>query len=182
MRRSLVETLIGAVVLLVAGFFLYFTYTTGYQRVDGYEVTAKFNSVAGLTLGSDVRMSGIKVGSVVGARLDPDSYLAVLRLRIEKSIKLPTDTTAKITSDSLLGSNYVSLEPGAETKLIPENGQIQVTQDPINVVDLIGRFIFGSSANPKQPGSKNGQQSQPQTQPQSQQNQSQGGTGTTTSP
>jgi phospholipid/cholesterol/gamma-HCH transport system substrate-binding protein len=180
MRRSLVETLIGAVVLLVAGYFLYFTYTTGYQRVDGYEVTAKFNSVAGLTLGSDVRMSGIKVGSVVGARLDPDSYLAVLRLRIEKTIKLPVDTTAKITSDSLLGSNYVSLEPGAETKLIPENGQIQVTQDPINVVDLIGRFIFGSTTNPKQPGSKQDQQPQSQTQPQ--QKQSQGGTGTTSSP
>ena len=179
MRRSLVETLIGAVVLLVAGYFLYFTYTTGYQRVEGYEVTAKFNSVAGLTLGSDVRMSGIKVGSVVGATLDPSSYLAVLRLRIENSIKLPTDTTAKITADSLLGSNYVSLEPGAETKLIPQNGQIQVTQDPINVVDLIGRFIFGSSQSPKQPSPKNGQQPQPQTQ---QQNQTQGGTGTTTSP
>jgi phospholipid/cholesterol/gamma-HCH transport system substrate-binding protein len=180
MRRSLVETLIGAVVLFVAGFFLYFTYTTGYQRVDGYEVTAKFNSVAGLTLGSDVRMSGIKVGSVVGARLDPDSYLAVLRLRIEKTIKLPVDTTAKITSDSLLGSNYVSLEPGAETKLIPENGQIQVTQDPINVVDLIGRFIFGSTTSPKQPGSKQDQQPQSQTQPQPKQ--TQGGTGTTSSP
>lgn len=179
MRRSLVETLIGAVVLIVAGTFLYFTYTTGYQRVDGYEVTAKFNSVAGLTLGSDVRMSGIKVGSVVGARLDPDSYLAVLRLRIERSIKLPTDTTAKITADSLLGSNYVSLEPGAETKIIPDGGEIQVTQDPVNVVDLIGRFIFGSSQSPKQPSPKNGQQSQPQTQ---QQNQTQGGTGTTTSP
>lgn len=176
MRRSLVETLIGAVVLAVAGFFLYFTYTTSYQRVEGYEVTAKFNSVAGLTLGSDVRMSGIKVGSVVGASLDPNSYLAILRLRIEKSIKLPVDTTAKITSDTLLGSNYVSLEPGAEDKLIPDNGEIEVTQDPINVVDLIGRFIFGSATNPKEPGSKR------QTQPQPQQNQSQGGTGTSTSP
>jgi phospholipid/cholesterol/gamma-HCH transport system substrate-binding protein len=178
MRRSLAETLIGAVVLVVAGYFLYFTYTTGYQKVDGYEVTAKFNSVAGLTLGSDVRMSGIKVGSVIGARLDPNSYLAILRLRIEKTIKLPVDTTAKITSDSLLGSNYVALEPGAETKLIPENGQIQVTQDPINVVDLIGRFIFGSATSPKQPGSNQGQQPQPQPQ----QKQSQGGTGATSSP
>lgn len=177
MRRSLVETLIGAVVLVVAGFFLYFTYTTGYQRVEGYEVTAKFNSVAGLTLGSDVRMSGIKVGSVVGANLDPNTYLAVLRLQIEKTIKLPVDTTAKITSDSLLGSNYVALEPGAEDKLIPENGQIQVTQDPINVVDLIGRFIFGSTTNPKQPGSKQDQQPQ-----QPQPKQGQGTTGTTTSP
>jgi len=177
MRRSLVETLIGAVVLVVAGFFLYFTYTTGYQRVEGYEVTAKFNSVAGVTLGSDVRMSGIKVGSVVGANLDPNTYLAVLRLRIEKTIKLPVDTTAKITSDSLLGSNYVALEPGAEDKLIPENGQIQVTQDPINVVDLIGRFIFGSTTNPKQPGSKQDQQPQ-----QPQPKQGQGATGTTTSP
>ena len=162
MRRSLIETLIGAVVLIVAGMFLYFTYTTGYQKVEGYDVTAKFNSVAGLTLGSDVRMSGIKVGSVVAARLDPDSYLAVLKLRIESSIKLPTDTTAKITADSLLGSNYVALEPGADDKMIPPDGQIQVTQDPINVVDLIGRFIFGSATNPKQPGSKPGQQGQGQ--------------------
>jgi len=149
MRRSFIETVLAAAVLIVAGLFLYFFYTTGYQKVEGYDVTAKFNSVAELKLGSDVRMSGIKVGSVVGVRLDPDTYLAILRLRIESSIKLPVDTVAKITSDSLSESNYVSLEPGADNKIIPPYGLIQVTQDPISIVDLIGRFIFGSASGPK---------------------------------
>jgi len=161
MRRRFVETLLAAAVLMVAGLFLYFICTTGYQNVQGYDVTAKFNSVAGLTLGSDVRISGIKVGSVVGAELDPDTYLASLTLRIESSIKLPIDTVAKIASDSLLESNYVSLEPGTDHKIILPNGQIQATRDPVNVLDLVGRYIFGSVGGPKQTGSKadHGQQS-----------------------
>jgi len=161
MRRSFVETLLAAAVLMVAGLFLYFIYTTGYQKVQGYDVTAQFNSVAGLSPGSDVRMSGIKVGSVVGAELDPDTYLASVTLRIESSIKLPIDTVAKIASDSLLQSNYVSLEPGTDHKVIPPNGQIQATRDPVNVLDLIGRYIFGGVGGPKQTGSKadQGQQS-----------------------
>ena len=161
MRRSFIETVMAAAVLIIAGLFFYFMYTTGYQKVEGYDVTAKFNSVAGLTPGSDVKMSGIKVGSVVGARLDPDSYLAILRLTIESSIKLPVDTVAKITSDSLSGRNYVSLKRGADNKIIPPNGQIKVTQDPVSIDDLVGRYIFGNASGPKQPGTKPDQGQQP---------------------
>src|ERR1044072_8475496 len=74
MHRSVVETVIGAVVLAVAGLFLYFPYWTGYQRVEGYNVTAKFNRVDGLGVGSDVRLSGITVGRVVATQLDPATY------------------------------------------------------------------------------------------------------------
>jgi phospholipid/cholesterol/gamma-HCH transport system substrate-binding protein len=169
MQRSVIETVIGALVLLVAGLFLYFTYTSGYQRVDGYEVTAKFNRVDGLALGTDVRLSGIKVGSVTAAKLDPDTYLAIVDMRIDKTIKLPIDTTAKITSDSLLGSNYVALEPGADDKMIADGGQIVATQDPINIGDLIGRYIFGSAggAKPQKPadGQAPGAQQPPAGQP-----------------
>lgn len=149
MHRSAIETVIGAVVLIVAAMFLYFTYNTGYQRVEGYDVTAKFNRVDGLGLGSDVKLSGIKVGRVVEAKLDPKTYLAVVDMRIDKSVKLPVDTTARITSDSLLGSNYVALEPGAEDKLIPDGGQIVATQDPVNLMDLVARYIFGSAGGAK---------------------------------
>lgn len=143
MRRSVIETVIGAVVIVVAGLFLYFTYSSGYQRVDGYDVMAKFNRVDGLTLGSEVRLSGIKVGRVVATQLDPDTYLAIIHMSIDKSIKLPLDTVAKITSDGLLGSNYIALEPGGDQKMIGPGGQITSTQDPINITDLVGRFIFG---------------------------------------
>ncbi len=158
MRRSAIETVIGALVLVVAAMFLYFTYNTGYQRVEGYTVTAKFNRIDGLGLGSDVKLSGIKIGRVVGEKLDPKTYLAIIDMRIDNSVKLPVDTTAKITSDSLLGSNYVAVEPGAEEKLIPDGGQIVATQDPINLMDLVGRYIFGSTGGakpgqgPAQPG------------------------------
>jgi phospholipid/cholesterol/gamma-HCH transport system substrate-binding protein len=161
MRRSAFETVIGAVVLIVAGMFLYFTYSTGYQHADGYEVMAKFNRIDGLALGSEVRLSGIKIGRVVSERLDPDSYLAIVRMSIDRGIKLPVDTTAKITSDSLLGSYYISLEPGAEDKLIPDGGQIVATQDPINIGDLVGRYIFGSTNGPKK-SKPDGTQSAPQ--------------------
>jgi phospholipid/cholesterol/gamma-HCH transport system substrate-binding protein len=163
MQRSVIETVIGAVVLAIAGLFLYFTYSTGYQKVEGYEVTAKFNRVDGIAPGSDVKLSGIKVGRVVGARLDPSSFLAILTLSVDRSIKLPEDTIAKITSDSLLGGNYVALEPGGEDKIIQPGGEIQSTQDPINISDLIGRFIFGGASGTKPPPGK--QQQPPGQQP-----------------
>jgi len=158
-----VETVIGAVVLAVAGLFLYFTYSTGYQRVEGYDVTAKFNRVDGLGLGSDVRLSGITIGRVVATQLDPATYLAVIHLRIDSKVKLPVDTAAKITSDGLLGSNYVALEPGGDEKMIADGGQITATQDPVNIVDLVGRFIFGGPSGGKPSGQ---QQPQPQSAPQ----------------
>ena len=159
MHRSVVETIIGAVVLAVAGLFLYFTYSTGYQKVDGYDVMAKFNRVDGLSLGSDVRLSGITVGRVVATQLDPATYLAVIHLRIDRKVKLPMDTAAKITSDGLLGTNYVALEPGGDEKMIADGGQITATQDPVNIVDLVGRFIFGGPGSGKTPPG----QPQPQT-------------------
>lgn len=170
MRRSAIETVMGAVVLIVAAMFLYFTYNSGYQHADGYEVTAKFNRIDGLALGSEVRLSGIKVGRVISETLDPNTYLAIVRLSVDRDIKLPVDTTAKITSDSLLGSFYIALEPGAEDRLIPDGGQIVATQDPINIGDLIGRYIFGSTAGPKK-----AKPDQPQSQGQSSSGQSSSG-------
>jgi phospholipid/cholesterol/gamma-HCH transport system substrate-binding protein len=158
MQRSVVETIIGAVVLAVAGLFLYFTYSSGYQRVEGYDVMAKFNRVDGLSLGSDVRLSGIVVGKVVKEQIDPATYLAIIHLRIDGKIKLPLDTAAKITADGLLGSNYVALEPGGDEKMIADGGEITATQDPVNIVDLVGRFIFGGPSTGKASGGQTGGQ------------------------
>jgi len=143
MRRSVIETIMGAVVLVVAGLFLFFAYTTSNVRAtDGYQLIARFNRVDGLANGSDVRLSGIKIGSVISQHLDPKSYRAVVGIAIDNSIKLPTDTTARIQSDGLLGNTYMVLEPGGSEDMLPPGGEIEYTQDAVNLVDLLGRFIF----------------------------------------
>jgi phospholipid/cholesterol/gamma-HCH transport system substrate-binding protein len=159
MNRNIIETIMGAVVLLVAILFLTFAYSSSSTgRVEGYQITAKFGRVDGLVSGSDVRVSGIKVGSVVDQRLDPTTFQAVVRLSIRDDIQLPTDTAARILSDGLLGSNYLSLEPGGADEIIEPDGEIAVTQDPVNIADLLGRFVFGSASQKEGEGDKPAQQ------------------------
>jgi len=143
MNRSVIETMLGAVVLFVAGFFIIFSYkTANIKTVDGYEISAKFPGIGGLSVGDEVQVSGVKVGSVVDVSLDQQSYLADVRMTIDPSIQLPSDTAAVITSTSLLGGKYMSLEPGAEEDFIKEGGSIQYTQAPQNLEQLLGKFIF----------------------------------------
>jgi phospholipid/cholesterol/gamma-HCH transport system substrate-binding protein len=148
MGRNLVETLMGAVVLLVAGLFLAFAYsTTRVQVTRGYELSAKFDRIDGLRVGSDVRLSGIRVGSVVDARLEPNTYLAIIRLSLDSSVRLPVDTVAEVASDGLLGGNFVALVPGGDDQIIPPGGEIRQTQSPVNLVHLLGRIIFSATEN-----------------------------------
>jgi phospholipid/cholesterol/gamma-HCH transport system substrate-binding protein len=151
MKRNVIETMMGAVVLLVAAAFLGFAVSSSDVRtVQGYELTARFNRIDGITTGSEVRMSGIKVGTVLSERLDPQTYLAEIKISVIDSVRLPVDSTAKVLSDGLLGDAYLSLEPGAEDAMIEPGGQIQKTQDPLNLVDLIGRFMFNAKEEPPQ--------------------------------
>ena len=146
MRRSVIETIMGAVVLVIAALFLLFAYSSSNLRgVGGYDLVARFNKVDGLANGAEVRLSGIKIGSVVRQDLDPKTYLAVVHLAIADNVKLPADSTAKIQSDSLLSGSHVNLEPGGDDKMLATGDEIKYTQDPVNLGDLIGRFIFSSA-------------------------------------
>lgn len=151
MRRNVIETVMGAVVLVVAAVFLFFAYSTSQIRsVSGYQVTAAFDRIEGIREGSDVRISGIKVGSVVGEQLDPKTYLAVVRMSIEPSIKLPTDTMAQIASNGLLGDKYLSLVPGGADETIPPGGQIKFTQPAMSLESIIGQYIFSNQQSQQQ--------------------------------
>jgi phospholipid/cholesterol/gamma-HCH transport system substrate-binding protein len=143
MSRNVIETVMGGVVLVIAALFLVFAYTTAQVRAtSGYQVTAEFDRVEGIREGTDVRISGIKVGSVVAQTLDPKTYLAIVRMSIDPGIKLPTDTVAQIASSGLLGDKYMSLVPGAEEDTIPPGGKIARTQSPMSLENLIGQYIF----------------------------------------
>lgn len=146
MSRNIIETVMGGVVLIVAGGFIALAFQSGAATSpSGYQVTAEFDNASGLGPGSEVRMSGVKIGTVASQRLDPDTFFAVVTLDISDYIKLPRDTSARIIADGLLGSNFVALEPGGDEETIPPGGEITFTQGSINVVDLLGRFIFSAA-------------------------------------
>ncbi|MBI1208661.1 MAG: outer membrane lipid asymmetry maintenance protein MlaD [Azospirillum sp.] len=143
MHRNVIETVLGAVVLVVAGFFLLFAYkSANLGKVEGYPLTAQFSNVGGLQTGSDVRISGVKVGSVSSQALDPNKYLAVVTLSINPSIKLPRDTVAVIASESLLGGKYLSLEPGGDSDQLASGDRIEFTQSTPGFEQLLGQVIY----------------------------------------
>ncbi|HUB94332.1 MAG TPA: outer membrane lipid asymmetry maintenance protein MlaD [Stellaceae bacterium] len=151
MNHNAVETVMGAVVLVVAALFLFFAYSTSQvSAVTGYTLTARFSRIEGLRDGGDVRISGIKVGSVISQTLDPKTFVAIVKMTIDPSIKLPVDTVATISSNGLFGDKYLSLEPGNEDQTIAAGGQIDHTQSPMSLESLIGQYIFSQQAQQPQ--------------------------------
>lgn len=146
MSRNIIETVMGGVVLLVAAAFVVIAFEGGsVSRESGYPVMAEFDNASGLAPGAEVRMSGVKIGVVTGQRLDPESFFAIVTMNIDETVRLPQDTSARILADGLLGSNFIALEPGGDEQTIEPGGQITFTQGSINVVDLLGRFIFSAA-------------------------------------
>ena len=144
MKGNLFEALIGAVVLAVAAFFLVFAFSsTDVGAVDGYEVTATFDRVDGVNAGADVRMSGIKIGTVTKLELDPQTFLAKATLNIDRTVELPDDSSAEITTEGLLGGKYMAIVPGGSEDVIAPGGRIQFTQSSLSLEGLIGRLGFG---------------------------------------
>ena len=150
MKRSVLETLTGAAVLLAAAAFVFFAYSTAdLGRGGGYEITAEFDNIGGLAVGDDVRMSGITIGAVSGRRLDMETFAALVTFTIDPSVRLPADSSVKIASESLLGGKYAQVTPGAEDDAIPPGGSIRFAQSSVSLEDLIGRFIFGGADDGK---------------------------------
>jgi len=148
MRNNTFETLVGAIVIAVAAGFLYYAYaTTNSASLSGYEVNAKFQRVDGLNIGTDVRLSGIKIGSVSGLALDPKTYQATVKLDIRNDVKLPDDSSIMVTSTGLLGNSYLSVSPGGSDTMIPPGGTIKNTQGSVDLMSLIGRFATGSGSS-----------------------------------
>lgn len=148
MGGNLVEALIGAIVLAVAGGFLAFAYSrTDIGSIDGYELVARFDRINGLSVGSDVRMSGIKIGTVISEELDKETFEAVVGISIDSSIQLPDDTAIKVASEGLLGGYYMSIEPGGSPDYLESGDEIEFTQGSIDLMSLVGQAIFSAGGS-----------------------------------
>ena len=146
MHRNLIETVMGAVVLGVAAFFIVFAYSKAeVGAVEGYEIQAKFDRVDGILAGSDVRMSGIKIGTVTVSSLDPKTYFAEVKMNIRSDVKIPEDTSIAVSSDGLLGEQFLALSPGGSDDMLEPGGEITTTQGSIDLMGLVGKMIFSQT-------------------------------------
>ena len=140
------ETILGAIVVAVAvGFFAFASAQAGQNgNRPGYDLSALFNRVDGINVGSDVRVSGVKVGVVKAISLDTDTYQARLTFTIDNTVKVNDQSTARIQSDGLLGGAYVSIEPGGLTPLAA-GGMIENTQGTVDLLSLFASFAGGGA-------------------------------------
>ena len=145
MKENVLEILVGSVVLILSFVFVIFTLSnTGFQQ-KGKFINAEFGNVAGLKVGDDVLIAGIKVGEVSSNTLDSKSYLAVVKLNLQNNIFIPEDSVAKISSASLLGGQYVEIIPGASDEMLKDDETIYDTRDPVSLTDLLGQAVFSAS-------------------------------------
>ncbi len=150
MANNAIETVMGAVVLAVAGGFLYFAYSnSNVKPVEGYQVSASFSNISGITPGSSVRVGGIKIGVVESLTLDPASFQAIAQLRIDDAIKLPKDSSAAVQSAGLLGEKFLALEPGGDETLLADGDKIAFTQPSVSIEEMIGKFVFSGGGADK---------------------------------
>ncbi len=164
MRESVFETLTGLAVLIAAGVFLWFAMARGSEAGAGsgdtYEVGARFNSVSGISRGTDVRLAGVKIGTVRDINLDGERFDAQVIMAISDEYELPDDTTARVQSDGLLGGAYIGLEPGGgfdvivpcdagETLFSSESGcgEILYTQGSVDLMTLFASFASGTASS-----------------------------------
>ena len=154
MGHNVIETVLGAVVLAVAALFMMFAYSSSdLQKVQGYAVSARFPMVDGLKEGSDVKVNGVKIGSIANQKLitdpGPNQYLVDVNMVIDPRVKLPTDTIAMVASESLMGGKYMSLEVGVEDETVKTDGtgRLTRTQAPMRLDDLIGQMIYSKKSD-----------------------------------
>jgi phospholipid/cholesterol/gamma-HCH transport system substrate-binding protein len=145
MANSVAETAIGAVVLAAAaGFLIYAGQTRGVQLGgESYPLSARFRSAEGISVGTDVRLAGIAVGSVTALALDPQTFEAEVTFTVQGDLALPDDSDVKIASESLLGGSYVEITPGASEVTLAAGDEILNTQSSVSLLNLLMRFGTG---------------------------------------
>ena len=146
MASHAAESLIGAAVLAAAGGFLVYAASTAdiSGGGGGYELVAKFRKAEGIDVGGDVRIAGVKVGSVSNMSLDTKTYFASVTFTVDHDVKIPEDSLAKITAASLLGDSYIAIDAGASDLMLEPGGEVTFTQGSLSLTDLIVKFGGGS--------------------------------------
>lgn len=150
MAGSRAEIAAGAAVLAVAlGFAFYAARGTGLAGggADSYALTASFRAVDGISTGSDVRLAGLKVGTISSLKLNPETFMADAVVQIRSDVQLPTDSAILISSEGLLGGNFVEIVPGGALENLAPGEEIEDTQGSVSLVSLLMKFVGGGASD-----------------------------------
>lgn len=149
MASERAEILTGAAVLAVAvAFVVYAAQGAGLTGDTGaYPLVASFRSVEGISAGSDVRLAGVKVGTITDLTLNPQTFFADAKLSIREGVLLPTDSAIVISSEGLLGGNFVEILPGGAVENLEPGGEIEDTQGAVSLISLLMKFVGGEGAS-----------------------------------
>jgi phospholipid/cholesterol/gamma-HCH transport system substrate-binding protein len=151
-QNNIAGTLIGAGVVAIALVLAALAYyRTGTGGLSGYEINAKLSKADGLAVGTEVRLAGIKVGTVSDLTLDPRTYLVTVHMNIQHDVKLPVDSSILVTQAGFLGGQYLSITPGGEDKMMTAGSYFENAQGSIDVMGLVGRFATGGSTSNQPP-------------------------------
>ena len=144
MKQGIIETLVGLFVLIVAFSFLGFAYNiSDFSKTNnGYTITANFQNIDGIAKGADVKLAGIKIGSVGSLSLEDNTYYAILSLSINEGVNIPKDSSAIVSTSGLLGGKYIRINPSASDDNFADGGKIKFTQSSLNIEDLIGKLMY----------------------------------------
>ena len=139
------ETVVGAIVLGIAIIFAVFLlkFSNVGFGAGQYTVDAKFRSAEGITVGTDVRLAGVKIGSVSNLSLDPQTFQAIARLSIKPEYQMPDDSAAIISSEGLLGGSFVEILPGGSYELMEDGSEFGETQGAVSFISLLMKFVTG---------------------------------------
>ena len=154
MTGSRLEIAAGAAVLAVAaGFAFYAAKGAGWAAgsAASYPLTASFRAVDGISAGSDVRLAGLKVGTITKLELNPETFFADAVIEVRQDIKLPVDSAILISSEGLLGGNFVEILPGGALENLEPGAEIEDTQGSVSLVSLLMKFVGASAGDPADP-------------------------------
>ncbi|MCF2870280.1 outer membrane lipid asymmetry maintenance protein MlaD [Octadecabacter sp. G9-8] len=148
MRENTTEVVVGAAVLAAAlGFLWYIASATGLSGgTAGLNLTANFRSAEGVTVGTDIRMAGVSVGTVSGLDLNLETYRADVTFAIDEGIAIPDDSAAVVASEGLLGGTFVELVPGGSFEMFADGALVQDTQGAVSLIQLLLKFVGGDEA------------------------------------
>lgn len=146
--QQIIELITGLIVIVVFITAVVFAIIGHGQSNDGgYPLKASFEHIDGLDVGSDVKLAGVTIGQVIGQKVNPKDYKATVVFTVRPDVRLPVDTAAVITSDSLLGGKYIDLSPGGDEKMLKPDQFLTHTQGSISLQELLSKFIFSVTDN-----------------------------------